>query len=422
LQNESELDTPRNVGPLILLNRALVQTRLRAKLFAVLITPVFLLGCSSTKSLPQPETNQKQTSKLAEDFQIAQNQKPKEVDLKQLKALADEYNRKANYLAAEPLYKEVLLTPTTYNSILHISDFVDTANKLAKIYEMREQYDATEFCHRFALEALKKSPKATARDKALAMYKLGCSRQQHGDYKGVEQLFRESYQILKKEVSKDPTDAEALNIMASLVFQSDRTSGAPELWSRALKEALRKSGKERLQATEALTRIAAMRLRGGTAAETAQTELLYRQAVDIAEGVLGKTDPEVANQLEFLGRYYTDEVKDQERGSQCYARSLKIRESALYEFAPEIGNSLRELASCKYWQGKKEEATVLEKRSNAIKTKFLIPGGMWFSGSDRGLEFYLKESGKHSEAQFLSDRASFVPGHAYAWGPKYKLE
>jgi tetratricopeptide (TPR) repeat protein len=422
LQNESEFDTPKNVLTLSLLNRAFVQTRFRAKLFAVLITPVFLLGCSSAKSLPQPETNQKQTSKLAEDFQIAQNQKPKEDDLKQLKALADEYNRKANYLAAEPLYKEVLLTPTTYNSILNISDFVDTANKLARIYEMREQYDATEFCHRFALEALKKSSNATARDKALAMYKLGCSRQQHGDYKGVEQLFRESYQILKKEVATDPTDAEALNIMAYLTFLSTDSSGAHELWSRALKAALKKSGKERLHATESLHWLAGTPPWRATDSRIKQNELLYRQAVDVTEDVLGKNDPEVANQLEFLGRFYTDEVKDQERGSQCYARSLKIRESALYEFAPEIGNSLRELASCKYWQGKKEEATVLEKRSNAIKTKFLIPGGMWFSGSDRGLEFCLKESGKHSEAQFLSDRASLVPGHPWACGPRYKLE
>lgn len=384
--------------------------RFKAELSAVLVLQMALSGCGAAKELNLPQAKQEQ------------NQKTEKVDLKQLIAEADLYYKEANYLAAEPLYKEVLLRPMAYNSILDITDLVAIANKLAKIYEMREQYDATEFCHRFALEALKKSPKASERDKAIAMYKLGCSRQQHGDYQGVELLFRESYQILKKEVAKNPKDAEVLNLMASLVFQSDNDSGAHDLSSRALKAALADNGKIKLQAVEALNWLTGTSPQGSTASDLKQTENLHKQAVQIVESVLGKNDPEVANQLDGLGRFYEDECKDFEKGWQCYASSLKIREKALYEFAPEIGRSLDGLASCKFRQGKIDEAIALERRSNAIKTKFQIPGDRWFSTSDSSLAFYLEQSGKHNEARFLRDRASLVPTHAYAWGPKYKLE
>jgi hypothetical protein len=384
--------------------------RFKAELSAVLVLQMALSGCGAAKELNLPQAKQEQ------------NQKTEKVDLKQLIAEADLYYKEANYLAAEPLYKEVLLRPMAYNSILDITDLVAIANKLAKIYEMREQYDAAEFCHRFALEALKKSPKASKRDKAIAMYKLGCSRQQHGDYNGVELLFRESYQILKQEVVKNPSDAEALNIMAYLTFLSTDSSGAHDMWRRALKAALTRSGKEKLQAAEALNWLTGTSPRAITASEIQQTENLHKQAVQIVESVLGKNDPEVANQLDGLGRFYEDECKDFEKGWQCYASSLKIREKALYEFAPEIGRSLNGLASCKYWQDKIDEAIALERRSNAIKTKFLIPGDRWFSTSDSSLAFYLEQSGKHNEARFLRDRASLVPTHAYAWGPKYKLE
>ncbi len=400
----------------------LMQFRFKAELFALLVMQLALSGCSATKESTQPQAKQEQESRAAQDLRTEQNQKTEKVDLTQLKAKADEYYKKANYLAAEPLYKEVLLRPMAYNSILDITDLVETANKLAKIYEMREQYDATEFCHRFALEALKKSPKASERDKAIAMYKLGCSRQQHGDYQGVELLFRESYQILKKEVAKNPTDAEALNMMASLVFQSDNSSGAHDLSSRALKAALADNGKKKLHAAESLNWLTRTSPQGSTASEIAQTENLHKQAVQIVESVLGKNDPEVANQLDDLARFYIDECKDFERGWQCYSRSLKIREKALCEFAPEIGRSLEGLASCKFRQGKTDEAIPLERRSNAIKTKFLVPGGMWFSGSDRNLAFYLEQSGNKKEAQFLSDRASLATHHSWAYGPKYKLE
>lgn len=400
-----------------------MQVRFKAELFALLVLQLALSGCSAAKESTQPQAKQEQESIAAKDLRTEQNQKSEKVDLKQLIAEADLYYKKANYLAAEPLYKEALLRPMAYNSILDITDLVETANKLAKIYEMREQYDAAEFCHRFALEALKKSPKASKRDKAIAMYKLGCSRQQHGDYNGVELLFRESYQILKQEVVKNPYDAEALNVMAYLTFLSTDSSGAHDMWQRAIKAALTKKGKEKLQAAEALSWLARMRpeanlnpLKGG------QTESLFKQSLDVVESVVGKEHPEVATKLDELGRFYNEELRDSESAVDCYARSLQIRQKTLYEFAPEIATSLNGLERCKYQQRKGNEALELAKQAHAINTRFLNPGSMFSNGTDFGLAYSLEQSGKKREAQFLRDRARLVSSPCWGCGPKYKIE
>lgn len=384
--------------------------RFKAELSAVLVLQMALSGCGAAKELNLPQAKQEQ------------NQKAEKVDLKQLIAEADLYYKKANYLAAEPLYKEVLLRPMAYNSVLDIADLVATANKLAKIYEMREQYDATEFCHRFALEALKKSPKASERDKAITMYKLGCSRQQHGDYQGIEILFRDSYQILKKEVAQNPSDAEALNIMAYMALLSDDRKAAHNLYLRAFKAAFLQSGKEKLQAAEALEGVARFGLEDNPTSSRSEEEFSYKQALEIKESELGKDDPSVANTLDLLGQYWYSEARDAEKAEECYARSLQIREKTLYKFAPEIGNSLYWLGRCKGDQGKTAEALALVERSHEIERRFLIPGTKRLAASDRDLADYLNHSGKLDEARFLRERADLIPLRAYAWPPKIKLE
>ena len=123
---------------------------------------------------------------------------------------ANEIYAKGDYLAAELLYKRLLYRDRHLQQDLSPADEILVCERLAKIYSTQDHYENRIFCLETGLRIAEERFGEKSREAGLMHFEIGEANHREGKYELAQKHFKESYQILKPELSKSRKDARAL--------------------------------------------------------------------------------------------------------------------------------------------------------------------------------------------------------------------
>lgn len=334
---------------------------------------------------------------------------------------ANDIYAKGDYLAAEPLYKRLLYRDRHLQQDLLPADEILVCQRLSKIYSALDHFENWIYCLETGLQIAVERFGKTSKEAGLMHFEIGEANHREGKYELAQKHFKESYQILKPELSKSRKDGRALISLAKMKNLSGDSTAALKFYKMAVNAGLECQGRERLIAAEALQDIAGLQLENRPDEfEKGRHEPLYRQAIEISVDVAGKDSPEAGYAWKRLGTYFYQTRSEYAKGEEALGKALRIQESCLYKNSPSLADTLDSLAGSKHFVGKKEEALQLAFRAHDIHEIYSPPGSS--HSGDGELAFHLKMCGRLKEAEYYQKRRNFGHYQALPYPPKYKLE
>jgi tetratricopeptide (TPR) repeat protein len=151
-------------------------------------------------------------------------------------------------------------------------------------------------------------------------------------------------------------------------------------------------------------------------AQYAQTEGLYRRALEIREKALGPERPDTAISLNNLAELHRVQGRDKE-AEPLYRRALEINEKALGPEHPDTAISLNNLALLYYGQGNYDKAEPPLRQALEIREKALGPEHPDTANSLSNLAELYRTQGRHKEAEPLNRQALEI--REKALGPEH---
>jgi serine/threonine-protein kinase len=208
--------------------------------------------------------------------------------------------------AARPLYERALVIFQRAHGEEHRA-VAHTLNNLALVYEQERDFDKARALHQRALRIRRKILAADHPDVAESLNNLGNVLRLSGDLGAARTAFEDALAIRRAALGPDhPYVAATLhNLGVTVAAQGDGGAARP-LLERSLAIFERAPGGESYQACFPLAGLAGLDHRAG---ELARAEQRFRRALELAEGGLGRENPELqeilrpyAKLLRELGR------------------------------------------------------------------------------------------------------------------------
>jgi tetratricopeptide (TPR) repeat protein len=226
-----------------------------------------------------------------------------EVELKEVARLFNQVgvylNSRAQYAAAEPLYRRALEIREKQLGPDH-PHVAQSLNTLALLLKAQGNYAAAEPLYRRALEIYEKQLGPDHPRVATSLNNLAGLLYAQGNYAAAEPLYRRALEIYEKQLGPDhPHVAASLNNLAALLEAQGHYAAAEPLSRRALEIVEKQLGPDHPDVALSLNNLALLlKAQGNYAA----AEPLYRRALEIFEKSLGAEHPHTHTVRENLAR------------------------------------------------------------------------------------------------------------------------
>lgn len=284
-----------------------------------------------------------------------------------LSKLAWLYSDQGKYAKSELLDEQALKIREKVLGPDH-SETATSLNNLATTYEHQGKYSQAELLFQRALHLKEKTVGPEHPDTATAMSNLAALYQDLRRYTDAEPLLRQSLLIREKILGAEhPDTATSLQFLAGLYQIQHRYDEAELLIQKALRIREQALGPEHPDTARSLQNLASL---CADQDKYDEADLLSQKALRLREKVLGPEHPDTANSLYLLARVYRGQRKYDE-AEVTIQKVLQIREHALGSEHPDTAGSLKMLGNLYYRLGKYKLAEPLLLRASAIELKTL---------------------------------------------------
>ena len=237
---------------------------------------------------------------------------------------------KADYAAAEPLYRQAL--EMSERALGHGNpDTVARRNKLAELLKTKGDYDAAELLYRQALDDKENALGPRHPDTATAMTNLALLLCSKGEYDVAEMLHERALKI--RETAFGPRHrltAITLSNLADVLLSKGNYHAAEPLQRRALDICENTLGPNHLDTAATLDKLAALLESKG---DHAEAEQLLRRSLSIRESALEPQHPQTAKSLESLGEL----LPVTQKAPSAYSAAVPLYRRALTIFQNSLG-------------------------------------------------------------------------------------
>lgn len=216
------------------------------------------------------------------------------------------YKKKAEYAAAEPLYREALVIIEDLFGKKH-PDYIATMSNLAGLYNELGYLSNAEAIFKEMMFIIENYLDGTHPDKDIYLNNYSQLLTDMGRYAEAEVLQRESLDLTKKKTGeRHPTTAIRLNNLAKLYRVAGNYSTAEKLYNEALDIIMEKLGDKHLYYASYLSNLAGLYQELGRLDKAGS---IYKIVIDIIEKRLGKSHTRYASAVNNLANLYRAEGK-----------------------------------------------------------------------------------------------------------------
>jgi tetratricopeptide (TPR) repeat protein len=225
----------------------------------------------------------------------------------------------------------------------------------------------------------------------------GQSLYEKGDYRSAAQTFREALAI-------SPQDPAILNKLGLALIKTRDYNGAEIVFKQALEISEKILGSEHQTIAEILNNLAELYYVQGRLAEA---ELLFKQGLVIYEKLLGPNSPRVAASLNSLAALYAG-IGDLEKAEMQYNRALRILETSAGDKKTDTAFVLNNLGNLYLTKGQYLKAEELYRQALKLLDNSLGPKHPEVARAldNLGSLYYMK--GEYDEAEILLKRALHI--------------
>jgi CHAT domain-containing protein/tetratricopeptide (TPR) repeat protein len=268
------------------------------------------------------------------------------------------------------------------------------------------QYTEAEPILRRALAIREQRYGPNSTDVAVCLNNLGSVCKSVGRYSEAEKLYRRYLDITQSVLGAEHPDvAKGMNNLANLLLEEARYNEAEQLLQTALGIYAAEAGTGgSVYLAKTLTNLGALLHLEGRYHDA---ELYYRQALEVARGLVGEQHPDVAQQLNNLANLY-DDTRQFALAESLYTESLRICEATLGPTHDKVATTKRNIARLYVREGRYAEAEPLAREAIEIGTTTLGAENAQLAEFRMTLGDVLLLEGRLDEASGVYDQALAV--------------